>query len=218
MSTLTAGPYWEEWKTQLSQRSGEDRLGAWCGDKASWRKHFKSVEFRACCYAQQPVSCWGCNQVRANDCCPSTVVMWKDNYSGEGSSTGQSGSDRGQVTWPPAETVRNSRAPVVIRTPGSPGSIDRAGVSTGWPPPCPCSHWAEQTLLLASTILRKVVCIVANIHNMKLPVLAICKGNSEALSRLPLLCNPLFPFISTHFPSQTTLHCRITLPSAFPSW
>lgn len=95
MSTLTAGPYWEEWKTQLSQRSGEDRLGAWCGDKASWRKHFKSAEFRACCYAQQPVSCWGCNQVRANDCCPSTVVMWKDNYSGEGSSTGQSGSDRG---------------------------------------------------------------------------------------------------------------------------
>ena len=98
MSTLTVGPYWEEWKTQLSQRSGEDRLGAWGGDKASWGKHFKSAEFCACCYAQQPVSCWGCNQVRANDCCPSTVVIWKDNYSGEGSSAGQSGSDRGQVT------------------------------------------------------------------------------------------------------------------------
>lgn len=146
-------------------------------------------------------------------------VIGKDNYSGEGSSAGQSGSDRGQATQPPVETVRNSRVPVVIRMTSSAGSIDRAGVSTGWPLPCPCSHWAEQTLLLVSTILRKVVCIVANIHNMKRPVLAICKGNSEVLSRLPLLWNPLSPSISTHFPSQTkTLHCRITLSSAFPSW
>ena len=72
ISTLTVGPYWEEWETQLSQRSGEDRLGLWGGEKASWGKHFKSAEFHACCYAQQPVSCWGRNQVQANDCSPST--------------------------------------------------------------------------------------------------------------------------------------------------